>query len=519
MSITPTPSRRTRTRTRTERTARTGRARAALVLSGALVVGAAAAAAVVPELLADPVAGPAGHALEPPIVTLEPADVALGCAAAPAATMGEAAVVDPAAAPTEAGAAATRRVVTFPRADTDAAPAELDGTSLDPRGPLRLRTDRAAQSVTLSAPPFQGRTAAPVGVTFGAASAGDLRGLVATPCALPQDVAWLVGGGSEVGESVQLSLRNVGETPATVAVSAYGNLGPLAAPSLSRIALAPGETTDVLIEGTVAPDPALALRVETTGGQVAAWGQWLRLDGLVPGGIASLAPAAPPATSQLLPSVAGTAEDPASVRLVNPGQAPATVALDAVAEDGTREHLTDVAVGPQTTVDVALPPDAEPALAVTSDVPVTAAAGLRRTGLPSLLDPETPPTDTAWAPAIGPRTAWAWALPDDVGAGVGAPLEAIRIGIVAPEATPATATLVVHQADGTAGAPIEVELAPGGTANVDVPLGAVTAVLRSDAPVAASALVTGLAADGEMLDVLAGTPDPHADQALRVDVR
>lgn len=492
---------------------RRGRSVSTAALGTLLVLGATAGAVLADSMLDRPGQQQAGA--KAPVVTLDPVEVSLACSAGPAALMGPGAVVDPAAPPQDLAPTVTRAVGSLPTDRTEAAPATLDGTPLPSVGPLALGGDGGGEVGVLSAAPRDGRTALLAGSTVSVTATGDLRGLFAVPCVLPESGAWLVGGSTEVGTSTALHLHNLGATPTAVTISALGSLGELAAPSLQRVTVAPGQGTTVLLEGAVAPDASPAVHIESDGGAVAAWGQTLALDGVVPAGISGLSPAAEPAADLLVPGVLSSGQDAGVLRVVNPGSAEAHVRVDGLgdvlADGGGRTPVGELIVAPGAVAELPLG-DVPQALAVTSDAPVTAAAGLRLRGTPSLLDPDTAPVETAWAPAVAPRTTGVWVLPT-------APEgRAARLVLAARAGEGGLVTVRIHRGPQAEAEERVVDLAPGSGAGVD--LGDASAVVvRSEVPVAASVLLTQEAADGRFVEVLPATPDPHAEQSLRVDVR
>ena len=489
-----------------------------LAVSGLLVVGLTAGAAVLPTLLPDR----ATDTVAAPSVDLEPVESALACTTGPTATMGEAAVVDPAAAAADTTVYRTRLTATFPRTDPDAAPAAaatLDGDPLVPAGDLRLLGDDAPATATLTAEPVAAAggdamlSALASGSTVSIAAAGDLRGLAAWPCAEAREVTWHVGGSTRVGASTQVTLTNIGATPATAAIAVWGSLGPLEAPTAQNITVAPGESEEVLLEGAVAPDPTVAVRVDVRGGALAVHAQDLALDGLVPAGIAAVPAAAAPATELTVPGVAPTPNDPAVLRLVNPGETDADATITAVGTDGTRVPQEPAVVPPQSVLAVPLTPtEGVWAVQVSADAPVAAAAELRRTGQASLLDPDTPPVDRAWAPAAGLRRTSTFALPRT------AESQLARLSLYSPTAA-ATVTVTGYTDQGAPTGGQELALEPGAAAVVDLPADAVTATVLADTPVASAAVLTATAPDGELIEVLPGTPDPHTNRSVRVALR
>ena len=118
----------------------------------------------------------------------------------------------------------------------------------------------------------------PSGATYATATVasvttdGDLRGMVAGPCAAPAVEHWLVGGSTSVGSSGRLVLQNPGRTPATVSLEAWGASGPVVLGSQSLVVVPPGEQVVTMLEA-IAPDQSrLALHVTAEGGAIS--GRW-----------------------------------------------------------------------------------------------------------------------------------------------------------------------------------------------------------------------------------------------------
>ncbi|MFF3063288.1 DUF5719 family protein [Oerskovia sp. NPDC057915] len=183
--------------------------------------------------------------------------------------------------------------------------------------------------------PVDTRVAAAVGSTT---SAGDLRGLAAASCATPDIDHWLVGGSTEVGSSAQLVLQNPGRTPATVRISVWGPGGPVVLSGGGQYLVPPGGEVVTLVEAAAPEQRRLAVRVESTGGTVAAYLQHSTLAGLVPLGVDYVVPGAAPSGSTAVGfTSSGEAVDDAlapQIRLLAPGAEAGTATLTVYGADG-----------------------------------------------------------------------------------------------------------------------------------------------------------------------------------------
>ncbi|MDD9206850.1 DUF5719 family protein [Georgenia sp. 10Sc9-8] len=499
--------------------------RVGAVVSAVLLLGATAGVVLAGESV--PV--PGAREVPPPRVAVPATTTTLACAGAPSLVAGEGMAVDPALEPGDVQTTTRVRALTLPRAE-GAAPAAtyapLDGQEeeLDDTGTLRLLDAETEEPGTLRAEPAGDRRALATGATVARTDAGDLRGLLATPCLGPGTSTWLVGGSTETGSSAELVLSNTGLTPATVDLAAWGSTGPLGATRASGILVPPQSQERVLLEGTVDADPHLALRVDVTGGAVAASVQTHEMTGVVPAGLASVVPAAPPATELTVPGVVLTEQDAASsaLRVVNPGQEAAEVRVVLLGPDGRSPvgGAESVVVEPGGVHDVSLA-GVEPGsygVNVVSDVPVTAGALVTRVGEPGALDPDIPPTDRAWSAAAEPLTSGT---------------------VTVPDALPGTSALVVTNPSGWTQT---VTVQPMNARNrqeeavLEVPSwstvrwvvrGGDVAGLRltaeseaesADPGVVASLVLTAEADDGELISVLPVLEDPEDAEAVPVDL-
>lgn len=364
-------------------------------------------------------------------------------------------------------------------------------------------------------------TAAGVPLVAGAAvsraDSGDLRGLAASSCRQPAATSVLVGGVTELGASARLELVNPGETPATVRISGWGATGPL--PETTPVVVPAGQARSVLLE-TISLEPRLAIRVDADGGRVVATIGERRLDGLVPAGSETIGATADPATTLTVGPVplddagVGGGEQPARLRLVNPGADPATVAVELLGPDGpvALEGSEGTVVEAGTVSDVSLSgvPAGSYTVRVTSDEPVAGSVELARSGEAGEDDPDTPPVDVASLPATVPTARGLLLVPDQLVDQVG-----LRVTNASPDADEIAAR--AYDADGEMTELDTLSVPAGSTAALEVPDGTVAVELTGTAVLASATLVAD-APDGPLVSMLPLTPDPFVEQSVPVRV-
>lgn len=244
---------------------------------------------------------------------------------------------------------------------------------------------------------------------------GDLRGLAASACAEPVEDAWIVAGSTVVGRSSRLELVNPGPTTAVVDVTALTSAGPVAPQAAQGVSLAAGAREELLLEGLVPDAETLAVRVQASGGGVAAALVETRLSGLTPHGVETSVAATPAAQRHVLPGVpVGEGWSAPRLRLAAPGGEDAVVRWQAIGVDGPVDGpSTGAATVPAgTAVEVAVEGLAPGDYTVTVDADVPVVAAVRVTS-----GPAEQASDVAWsspAQALGGRSVVA--LPDDVDA-------------------------------------------------------------------------------------------------------
>lgn len=205
---------------------------------------------------------------------------------------------------------------------------------------------------------------------------GDIAGLAAASCALPQLDQWLVGGATTLGASARLVLSNPSDAPVEVSVTSYGLLGESDDPM--TVVVGPLSQESLLLEGTIAETPALVLHLAATGTGVTAHLQDSRLDGFEPAGTDWVGAGDPPANTTVIPAVG--LSDPtadastAVVSLLAPDGATATLVL--VTEDGIVDWpgTSGLVLDPGVVTEIPVPAVAAGAIEVRADAPVVAAA-------------------------------------------------------------------------------------------------------------------------------------------------
>lgn len=375
-------------------------------------------------------------------------------------------------------------------------------------------------SAVLEAEPVDDVVALAAGTSMAVTETGDLRGLVTTACQTPATSVWLVGGSTEPGDSAQLVLSNLGQTPASVTLSGWGSTGALDLSTAGTVLVPPGGQRVVLLEALVA-DSRPAVHVQAVGGEVTAVVQDSRLRGLVPGGTDLVAGSVAPEETVVVPglhlgSSSGEGPDAPAVRIVNPSEETVTAGLVLLGADGEEPvpGADALVLDPGAVIDVSLSglPAGAWSAVVTADRPVTASAVVTTVGEPGEDDPETAPVDRAWVPATPGLSTGLAVLPED--------LDATATLVVAnPAETAVDVELVPVLRDGTRGTPVTRTVGPRSSlredaaalADEDV---AAVEVRTPDGMVHASVMFTAHAGDGALMSAVPLTEDPHAARAV-----
>ena len=283
----------------------------------------------------------------------------------------------------------------------------------------------AAEGGILTLVPAAGQVANAVGSVTTLTQSGDLRGLTAAPCGQPAAMSWIVGGSISAGSSAELRLTNPGATPATAKVNLYGSVGRLPLPSNGEVTVPAGGSSSLTLETKGSQDPRIAVSIEADGGSVVPALVTESLDGETPAGTDVLTPGAAPATDLVVPGVeiaepasqgevpdattGADSSDTPAVRVVNPGQVPATVSVTMLGKDGARPlaGAQSVTVDAGSVFDISLAgvPAGTYGVQVTSSAPVGAAVRMVRSAGEYPERSQALVHDQAWAQAGLPGAA------------------------------------------------------------------------------------------------------------------
>lgn len=408
---------------------RSGRRRIAATVSALVVLALAGGAGW--TVAAGPFSTRAADAVPALDVSAAPGPVRLACGLPVELATGGGGSADPEFAETTAATLADRTLLAWARSGTDSTAELVDttsGTLLATKESAAVRRTSQLTAIAATADPVDGRSPAIAGVTAERTGSGDLRGLAAWSCLMPESDQWIVGGATTVGSSARLVLENPGSTTVSVSVTEWGPAGEIALSGAGSIVVPAGETRSVLLEGLGDEAKRTAIRVRSNDGKVVATVQDTQLRGLVPAGVDVITPTTAPAQHQLITGVAveatePNAMDPAAVRVLVPGEADAQVSLYLVGPEGQVElqGLSPRTFSAGTVTDVSLAglPEGTYSVVIDSDVPVAAVASVvrgsaNRTGDQLGTDAAmttTTPIDRAWAVAQTPRAEAGFALP------------------------------------------------------------------------------------------------------------
>ncbi|GAB2616994.1 DUF5719 family protein [Pseudactinotalea suaedae] len=490
--------------------------RIGLVLSGLLVL-----ALTVGVGLAGTVAGPP----ETTAIEVEPLSVGAGattwvCAAAPTlptAAAGDDVDYDPDLG-TGGGAVATLAELTA------LGSSEAPTMTVGPIAEAGSDAGTAGPVATMSQPdvtdpyvgvvePFADGVPLVGGVSVARADAGDLRGLSVTTCQQPVSSAVLVGGSTQLGASARLVLSNPGETTASVTLTGWGATGPL--PDIAPMVVPAGGVRTMLLE-TISLEPRIAIRLDVEGGRVVPTIQDTSLDGLIPAGTELVGPAADPTTDLTIAGSALSDADSASalLRLVNPGVDAATVQVEMLGPEGAAVLAGAEAsvIEPGTVADISLAgvPTGLYGVRVTSDVPITGAVQLTRTGTAGEEDPDTAPVDIAWLPASAPVSAGVLPVPSGL-------VDTAVLTVTNPGTADTDVSVRTYDAAGQVGLESTVPVTAGATAELEVPDGTIAVLLEGEGFLA-SAVVAGDAENGSLISAYPIVNDPYTEQSVAVRV-
>ena len=397
----------------------------------------------------------------------------------------------------------------------------------------------AAEGGILSLAPTGGRVANAVGSVATVTKSGDLRGLTTAPCAQPGAMSWIVGGSIAAGSSAELRLTNPGATPATVKVNLYGSIGRLSLPSNGEVTVPAGGSSSLVLETKGSQDPRIAVSIEADGGSVVPTLVTESLDGETPAGTDVITPGAAPATDLVVPGVeivepatqgevpdaktSADSSDTPAVRIVNPGQAPATVSVTMLGKDGAHPlaGAQSVTIDAGSVFDIQLAGVAAGTygVQVTSSTPVGAAVRMVRSGGEYPARSKALVHDQAWAQA---------ALPGAADSGLLAVPRAASLtsSVTVANSGPAT-SLTLSSLDGSWSQ--DVTVAKGSAVVVEVPAkvaavrlsaaGSSSGQPRTPSGLAAATIVTAQAGGqlaGTLISTVPAQPDAAAQAQRRI---
>ena len=392
----------------------------------------------------------------------------------------------------------------------------------------------AAEGGILSLAPTGGRVANAVGSVATVTKSGDLRGLTTAPCAQPGAMSWIVGGSIAAGSSAELRLTNPGATPATVKVNLYGSIGRLSLPSNGEVTVPAGGSSSLVLETKGSQDPRIAVSIEADGGSVVPTLVTESLDGETPAGTDVITPGAAPATDLVVPGVeivepatqgevpdaktGADSSDTPAVRIVNPGQAPATVSVTMLGKDGAHPlaGAQSVTIDAGSVFDIQLAGVAAGTygVQVTSSAPVGAAVRMVRSGGEYPARSKALVHDQAWVQA---------ALPGAADSGLLAVPRAASLtsSVTVANSGPAT-SLTLSSLDGSWSQ--DVTVAKGSAVVVEVPAkvaavrlsaaGSSSGQSRTPSGLAAATVVTAQAG-GQLAGTLISTVSAQPDAAAQ----
>ena len=222
-----------------------------------------------------------------------------------------------------------------------------------------------------------------------AVTSGGLLGLATAECAEASGDTWLVGGATDVGRTTLITISNPSAVIATVALSIYGQSGPVVAPGAEGIVVPPGSQRIISLAAFAPEIVAPVVRVESRGGQVVANLQQSIVRTLAPGGVEIIGQTRGPSRSVVIPGlVVASAERVAevqtepgyidvetAVRILLPGDAPTTATVTVTPERGERDPTVfdlELVGGQVGQVAIAGLDDGNYTVTVEADLPVVA---------------------------------------------------------------------------------------------------------------------------------------------------
>ncbi|MEP6648918.1 MAG: DUF5719 family protein [Lapillicoccus sp.] len=164
------------------------------------------------------------------------------------------------------------------------------------------------------------------------ATEGDDRAAVATACQTPRAELWLVAGGGGSTRRERVVLTNPGANSVTADVTVLGSSGTLPSANGQDVAVPPRGRTSLLVDALVGPETTPVVHVVASGGVLTGVVEDSWIEGATGRGADDAAPAADPATEQVVPAV--YLDGPARLRVAVPGSEETVVQARALTKDG-----------------------------------------------------------------------------------------------------------------------------------------------------------------------------------------
>jgi hypothetical protein len=250
-------------------------------------------------------------------------------------------------------------------------------------------------------------------VQLDAVSSSSMAGLLGASCQRPQSEFWLVGGDTTTGREALLVLSNAANIDATVELKLVGSNGQIAAPGLTGISVAAGESVVLPIASLSPKNQTFSIHVQSRGAALAGWIQQKTIRGTQAQGADLISPTGVVSNQQVIPGffVRGS-KDVAKlqeistdfddldnlIRITNPGSRSAVAIIQITgANSKTFGTVIQADVPARSTVDLPVTglQDGDYAIFVQATEPVLAAAKLNRTSLSAKQK-----TDFAWLPSV-----------------------------------------------------------------------------------------------------------------------
>lgn len=321
---------------------------------------------------------------------------------------------------------------------------------------------------------------------------GDFRSLAATRCPTPVTSATFLGASTERGSSATLVLRNTTSRAATATVQIWTPDGPAAMQGRSRVVVGPDSTKTVVLESIVPGKPAAAVGVDVIGAPLVMSMQTTAREGLAPRG-AEILTAAPQAdTTQTVTGVHVTG-DRASLLVLNTNRTETVVRARAVGQRGEVAAASvekTVSAGTLARIEMTgLTPD-NYSVQVDSEEPVTTAVQSTVAGAALPGSTTGTPQDRATVVPAPPLTSGTVMAVPPLGTGG---------RLVLSSADGAKASVIPIRRDGSAGAPVAVDVRAG------------TAVTKDSASIGVGKDTAGLVLVPETGEITAAWVHLHAD--------